>query len=64
MRHWFPVHRLLPLMLEIVLGMAVYGLGLWWAVHTRRVYEVGDLASPELLAAGTTELAESLTDQV
>lgn len=64
MRRWFPVHRLIPLMTEIVLAMAVYGVGLWWAVRTRRVYEVGDLASPELLAAETTELAESLTDQV
>src|SRR5882724_792204 len=64
MRRWFPVHRLIPLMTEIVLAMAFYGVGLWWAVRTRRVYEVGDLASPELLAAETTELAESLTDQV
>jgi O-antigen/teichoic acid export membrane protein len=64
MRHWFPVHHLLPLMAEIALAMGVYSLGLWWAVHTRRVYEVGDLASPELLAAENTELAESLADQV
>jgi len=42
----------------------VYGLGMWWAIRTRRVYEVGDPASQELLAAENTELAESLTDQV
>jgi O-antigen/teichoic acid export membrane protein len=64
MRRWFPVHRLIPLMMEITLAMAVYGVGMWWAIHTRRVYEVGDLASQELLAAENTELAESLTDQV
>jgi O-antigen/teichoic acid export membrane protein len=64
MRRWFPVHRLIPLMTEIALAMAVYGVGMWWAIRTRRVYEVGDLASQELLAAENTELAESLTDQV
>ena len=64
MRHWFPVHRLLPLGAEILTAALVYGVGLFWAVRTRRVYEVGDLASSELLAAETTELAESLTDQV
>ena len=64
MRRWFPVHRLIPLMMEITLAMAVYGVGMWWAIRTRRVYEVGDLASQELLAAENTELAESLTDQV
>jgi hypothetical protein len=51
-------------MMEITLAMAVYGVGMWWAIRTRRVYEVGDLASQELLAAENTELAESLTDQV
>jgi O-antigen/teichoic acid export membrane protein len=64
MRHWFPVHRLIPLATEILLAMLVYSAGLWWAVHTRRVYEVGDLASPELLAAETMEMAESLTERI
>jgi len=64
MRQWFPVHRLIPLAIEVLLAMTVYGAGLWWAVRTRRVYEVGDLASSELLAAETTEMAESLTEQV
>jgi O-antigen/teichoic acid export membrane protein len=64
MRHWIPVHHLLPLLAEIIVAMLVYGVGLLWAVRTRRVYEVGDLASQELIAAETTELAESLTDQV
>jgi hypothetical protein len=64
MRRWYPVHRLIPLAAEILLAMLVYGAGLWWAVHTRRVYEVGNLASPELLEAETTEMAESLTEQV
>ena len=52
-----------PASIQIALAMTVYGAGLWWAVHTRRVYQVGELASPELLAAETTEMAESLTDQ-
>jgi len=64
MRHWYPVHRLLPLATEVLIASLVYGAGLLWAVRTRRVYEVGDLASPELLALETTDLAESLTDQV
>jgi O-antigen/teichoic acid export membrane protein len=64
MRHWLPVHHLLPLLAEIIVAMLVYGVGLLWAARTRRVYEVGDLASQELIAAETTELAESLTDQV
>jgi len=64
MQRWFPVHRLIPLASEIVIAMLIYGVGLLWAVRTRRVYEVGDLASQELIAAETTELAESLTEQV
>lgn len=64
MRHWYPVHRLIPLATEILLAMTVYSVGLYWAVQTRRVYEMGDLASPELVAAETAQLAESLTDQV
>ena len=63
MHRWFPVHRLIPLAAEILLAMMVYSVGLWWAVQTRRVYEVGDLASAELLAAETTEMAESLTER-
>jgi O-antigen/teichoic acid export membrane protein len=64
MRQWFPVHRLLPLATEILVAMLVYSVGLVWAVRTRRVYEVGDLASMALIEAETTEMAESLTDQV
>ncbi len=64
MRQWLPVHRLIPLAVEILIAMLVYSVGLFWAVRTRRVYEVGDLASKSLLEVETTELAESLTDQV
>jgi len=64
LRHWFPVHHLLPLAGEIVIAMAVYGVGILWAVRSGRVYEVGDLASKEVIEAETTDYAESLTDQV
>jgi O-antigen/teichoic acid export membrane protein len=64
MRQWFPVHRLIPLAAEITIAMLIYSVGLLWAVRTRRVYEVGDLASQSLIEAETTEMAESLTDQV
>jgi hypothetical protein len=64
MHRWYPVHRLIPLAMEVLIAVLVYGVGLYWAVRTRRVYEVGDLATGELVAAETTELAESLQNQV
>ena len=64
MRHWFPVHHLIPLATQIVMAMLVYGAGLLWAVRTRRVYEVGTLASHAQLELETAQMAESLTDQV
>jgi O-antigen/teichoic acid export membrane protein len=64
MRRWFPVHHLIPLASEITIAMLVYGVGLFWAVRTRRVYEVGQLVSKEILEAETTAMAESLPEQV
>lgn len=63
-RQWYPVHRLIPLATQIFVAMSVYALGLYWAVQTRRVYDVGDFADEETIALETTQLAESLTDQV
>ena len=64
MRRWFPVHRLLPLAAELMIATAVYGLGLLWAVRTKRVYQVGELALNPELEAENTDLAESLPEQV
>ncbi len=64
MREWFPVHRLLPLVGEILVSMAVYGVGVFWAVRTGHVYKVGELVVNPELEAENTEMAETLHEQV
>jgi len=64
MRRWFPVHHLLPVMGEVLVSLAVYGAGLFWAIRTGHAYKVGDLVLNPELEAENTDLAETLPEQV
>ncbi len=64
MREWFPVHRLLPLLGEILVSMSVYGGGVFWAVRTGHVYKVGELVVNPELEAENTDMAETLHEQL
>ena len=63
MRYRFPVHHLVPLTGEILLSLAVYGAGLFWAVRSGHAYKVGELGTNPELEAENTDRAESLTGQ-
>jgi O-antigen/teichoic acid export membrane protein len=40
MRHWFVAHNYLQLGIQLLVGSVVYGIGLAWAIWTRRAWEV------------------------
>ncbi len=43
MRHWFVAHNYFQLAIQLLVGSAVYGVGLLWAFWTHRAWNVGDL---------------------
>ena len=51
MQRWFVPHRYWQLAVQLLIGGTVYGLGLVWAVVTKRVLRVGDLAKEMPIAA-------------
>jgi len=44
MRNWFFAHTYLQVALQTLIGFLPYGLGLLWAVWTKRVWQVGELS--------------------
>ena len=58
MRRWFVPHHLLQLVEQVAIGLAVYGVGLAWAIWTRRAWQVQKLAYDQLDAELSVELAE------
>ena len=40
MRHWFVAHNYLQLLIQLVIASAVYGIGLLWAIWTRKAWHV------------------------
>jgi O-antigen/teichoic acid export membrane protein len=40
MRHWFVAHNYFQLSIQLATGSAVYGVGLLWAVRTRKAWQV------------------------
>ncbi len=45
MRHWFFAHTYLQVVLQIVIGLLPYGLGLAWAVSKGRIWEVDGMST-------------------
>ena len=58
MRRWFVPHHLLQLVEQVAIALAVYGVGLAWAIWTRRAWQVENLAYNQLDAELSVELAE------
>ncbi len=44
MRHWFHAHTYLQVGLQVLISMLPYGLGVAWAVWSKRVFQVGELS--------------------
>lgn len=40
MRHWFVAHNYLQLAIQLLVGSVVYGVGLLWAIWTRKAWQV------------------------
>jgi O-antigen/teichoic acid export membrane protein len=40
MRHWFVAHNYFQLSIQLLVGSAVYGVGLLWAIWTRKAWQV------------------------
>jgi len=40
MRHWFVAHNYFQLSIQLATGSAVYGVGLLWAIRTRKAWQV------------------------
>jgi O-antigen/teichoic acid export membrane protein len=58
MRHWFIPHNYVQLGTQLLLGGAVYGTGLLWAIWTRRAWDVGDITVSIPLAESPVETVD------
>jgi hypothetical protein len=43
MRHWFVAHNYFQLSIQLLVGAVVYGLGLLWAIWTRKAWTVANV---------------------
>jgi O-antigen/teichoic acid export membrane protein len=55
MRHWFVAHNYVQLAIQLAAGSAVYGIGLLWAIWTRKAWQVEGI--PDLDAANQVAIA-------
>jgi O-antigen/teichoic acid export membrane protein len=59
LRRWFVPHHLLQLAEQVAIGLAAYGVGILWAVRTRRIWTVKGLSYDERDAEIGVELVET-----
>jgi O-antigen/teichoic acid export membrane protein len=59
MRRWFIPHHYLQLAEQLAIGLAVYGIGVAWAIWTRKAWRVEGLSYDERDAEIGVELAET-----
>jgi hypothetical protein len=55
MRHWFGAHNYFQLAIQLAAGSVVYGIGLMWAIWTRKAWQVEgiqDLDAANQVAVG------------
>ncbi|HZQ70138.1 MAG TPA: oligosaccharide flippase family protein [Terriglobales bacterium] len=58
MQRWSYAHNYLHLAINMAAGLGIYGLGLLWAIRTRRIWNVGEIAAkaePEEVALSLIE---------
>ncbi|HKD03125.1 MAG TPA: flippase [Terriglobales bacterium] len=60
MRHWFVAHNYVQLATQLAAGSVVYGIGVLWAVWTRRAYQVSDFSQDRQAPAPSRALAEQV----
>ena len=59
LRGWYVPHRILPLMVQVAIGLSVYGVGVAWAFWTRKIWTIEGLSYDERDAEIGVELAET-----
>jgi O-antigen/teichoic acid export membrane protein len=59
LKRWFVPHHLLPLMMHVAIGLAVYSIGVAWAVWKKKIWTVEGLSYDERDAEITVELVET-----
>jgi O-antigen/teichoic acid export membrane protein len=59
LQRWFVPHHILQLMIQVAIGLAVYGVGLAWAVWKKKIWHVEGLSYDERDAEIGVELAET-----
>ncbi len=64
MRRWFIPHHYLQLAEQMAIGLAVYGIGVAWAIWTRKAWRVEGLSYDERDAEIGVELAETSRQEV
>jgi hypothetical protein len=48
MRHWFIAHTYVQVGFQILISLIPYGLGVLWAIWTKRVWQTGDLSDQQM----------------
>ncbi len=59
LRRWFIPHHYLQLAEQVAIGLAVYGIGIGWAVLTKNAWQVHGLSYDERDAEISLEAAEA-----
>jgi O-antigen/teichoic acid export membrane protein len=59
MRHWFIAHNYFQLAIQLVAGGTVYGVGLFWAIWTRKAWQVEGIHDLETANQVAVELIET-----
>ncbi|HEY6769028.1 MAG TPA: polysaccharide biosynthesis C-terminal domain-containing protein [Candidatus Sulfotelmatobacter sp.] len=62
-RRWFFARTYAQVLLQIVLGLVPYGLGLLWAIHTKRVWQVEGLGRTGKLDEVGMAMVETFEEQ-
>jgi O-antigen/teichoic acid export membrane protein len=48
MRHWFIAHTYVEVGFQVLISLIPYGVGVLWAIWTKRVWQTGDLSGQQM----------------
>jgi O-antigen/teichoic acid export membrane protein len=63
MRHWFVAHNYLQLSIQLLVGAAVYGVGLSWAILTRKAWRVEGIHDLDTANQAAVDLIETIQQE-
>ena len=63
LRHWFYAHTYAQVGLQLLIASLVYGVGLLWAVWTKRVWKLGHLAEQTQADELTVAMVQSYQEE-